>query len=138
MALFGKKNASKAPDVVLEGGESSKVVSPDTKRTKKALAARKPSADRDLAGVIKKPRITEKAALLIDKNVYTFEVRSDATKYDVRDAIKEFYNVTPTRVNMVTKKPRHYVSRMRGRNMMEKGLKKAYVELKEGDRIDLA
>jgi ribosomal protein L23 len=46
--------------------------------------------------------------------------------------------VTPVKVNIVNKKPRHYTSRMRGKDMMEKGMKKAYVYLKEGDRIDLA
>jgi len=38
---------------------------------------------------------------------------------------------------MVTKKPRKERSRLRGRTIAHTGEKKAYVYLKEGDRIDL-
>lgn len=92
---------------------------------------------RNLSTVIVKPRITEKAAVLGDQNVYTFEVKKGATKYDVRDAVKAIYNVTPARVNIVNKQPRHSMSRTRGRDVMEHGLRKAYVYLKKGDRIEL-
>lgn len=129
MALFGKKQKD---DTDTQKAEAV------SKETVKTPVAPRIHADRDLSSVITKPRITEKAALQIDKNVYTFEVRKNATKYDVRDAVKELYNVTPLRVNIVNKTPRHFMSRSRGRNLMEKGLRKAYVQLKEGDRIDLA
>lgn len=54
--------------------------------TKKAAAT-----DVNLASVIIKPRITEKAIGKNDQNVYTFEVRKDATKYDVADAVKHLF-----------------------------------------------
>lgn len=90
-----------------------------------------------VASVIIKPRITEKAVLKTDRNVYTFEVRKGASKYEVRDAIKALYNVTPIKVNIMNKEPRHFMARARGRNMMEHGMRKAYVYLKKGDRIEL-
>jgi len=90
-----------------------------------------------VVSVLKKPRITEKAALLTDKNVYTFEVRKGATKYEIRDAVKALYNVTPIKVHIVNKQPRHFMSRSRGRDMVEHGMRKAYVYLKKGDRIEL-
>jgi large subunit ribosomal protein L23 len=93
--------------------------------------------DRDLASVIVKPRITEKAVGQSEKNVYTFIVRRDATKYDVRAAIKALYNVTPVKVNIVNKSPRQYKSRSKGRTITEKGMKKAYVYLNDGDSISL-
>jgi len=136
MSLFGKKKdaeeSTKTDDkaVVAEKATKEKVA-------KKPALKSKLAAPRDLSSVIKKPRVTEKAALLTERNVYTFEIRSDATKFDVRDAIVELYKVTPVKVNIVNKTPRHYTSRMRGRNMMEGGLKKAYVYLKEGDSISL-
>jgi large subunit ribosomal protein L23 len=106
-----------------------------------ATATKAPSASQamphDVASALIKPRITEKAALLLEKNVYTFEIRKGATKYDVRDAVRALYKVTPTQVRIVNQTPRHYMSKMRGRRMMEHGLRKAYVYLKEGDRIDL-
>jgi large subunit ribosomal protein L23 len=93
--------------------------------------------DRNLASVIIKPRITEKSVQQGEKNVYTFIVRRDASKHDVKDAIKAIYNVTPVKVNIVNKTPRQFMSRSRGRSISEKGMKKAYVYLKAGDRIDL-
>ena len=107
-------------------------------------AAKKPAVkstalptDRNLASVIIKPRITEKAVGMGERNVYTFVVRRDATKHDVRDAVRALFNVTPVKVNIVNKTPRQYMKRARGRVVSEKGLKKAYVYLKDGDTINL-
>ena len=125
MALFGKKK------------EETVAVATIPENEKKAVAQKSLRTERSVTSAILKPRITEKAALLIDSNVYTFEVRRDTNKYEVRDAIKALYKVTPTAVHIVKKAPRHSVSRMRGRDMMEHGMKKAYVYLKKGDRIDL-
>lgn len=121
MGIFGKKDTAKK----------------EVKTEKKASASAAASHQVHITSVIAKPRITEKAALLSDKNVYTFEVKKGATKYDVRDAIKALYNVTPVKVNIVNKQPRHFMSRSRGRNMMDHGMRKAYVHLKKGDRIEL-
>ncbi|HEU4677859.1 MAG TPA: 50S ribosomal protein L23 [Candidatus Paceibacterota bacterium] len=123
MALFGKKKEKEAPVAV---------------ETKTAPAA-KPSltAPRSATSAIIRPRVTEKAAILTEKNVYAFEVRRDATKHEIKDAVKALYNVTPLRVRVVNKEPRHFMSRMRGRDTMEHGMRKAYVYLKKGDRIEL-
>jgi len=94
-------------------------------------------ADRNLASVIIKPRITEKAVGQNEKNVYVFVVRQDASKYDIADAIKALYNVTPVKVNTVKKAPRQTMSRAKGRVVTQKGMKKAYVYLKPGDSITL-
>ncbi len=120
MSLFGKKKTEEkeAPVAVV-------------------ATAQKNPAIIDVTRIIVKPRITEKAALLSDKNVYTFEIKKGANKHEVRDAIKALYNVTPVRVHIVNKEPRHFMSRSRGRDMMEHGLRKAYVYLKKGDRIEL-
>lgn len=115
----------------------------DTAEEKVSEKAAKPvvnnslPTDRDLASVLIQPRITEKAVGMGERNVYTFIVRRDATKYDVRDAVKALFNVTPVKVNIVNKTPRQYMSRMKGRRLTEKGMKKAYVYLKDGDSITL-
>ena len=93
--------------------------------------------DYDLEGVLVRPHVTEKSVSMGENNVYTFIIRADATKYLVRDAIKSLYSVTPVKVNTVNKAPRQYMSRSKGRKISEKGMKKAYVYLKQGDRIDL-
>lgn len=121
MGIFGKK----------KDAEVSAVKTPAVKEVKGLVV------DHAVETVILRPRITEKAALLGERNVYAFEIRKGATKYEVRDAVKALYKVTPERIRIVNKQPRHFMSRSRGRDMMEGGLRKAYVYLKEGDRIEL-
>lgn len=118
----------------LFGNKKAKASKPKAEKVKGAPVI---TADRNLAGIIVKPHITEKAALLSDASVYTFEIHKRATKYDVRDAVKALYNVTPMKVHIVNRQPRHSMSRARGRDVMQHGLRKAYVYLKKGDRIEL-
>lgn len=120
MALFSRKNDTKKKPVAK--GEAVKAA---------------PSAGRDLASVLVKPRVTEKAMQGAEKNVYTFEVSRTATKFSVRDAVAKFYGVTPVKVNIVNKSPRQFKSRARGRSATTRGMKKAYVYLKKGDSISL-
>ena len=72
-----------------------------------------------------------------EQNVYTFVVKRDANKYDVRDAVKALYNVTPVKVNIVNKKPAKRLVGSRNRMKQVPGMKKAYVYLKKGDTINL-
>jgi large subunit ribosomal protein L23 len=82
------------------------------------------------------PRITEKAAILSDRNnVYVFEVVKDATKDSIAASIRSSYNVTPEKVRVVNVAPRKVF--IRGRLGSKKGIKKAYVYLKKGDKIEL-
>ena len=94
------------------------------------------ATDYDLTSIITSPKITEKAVGQSERNVYTFTVKRDATKYQVRDAVKALYNVTPVKVNIVNKKPTTRISRTSGTKHVP-GMKKAYVYLKEGDTINL-
>jgi large subunit ribosomal protein L23 len=86
--------------------------------------------------VIKHPRITEKATLVTDKNQYVFVVTPDATKASVAAAIEQVYKVKPVRVNIVRTPAKKIV--VRGRPGMKSAIKKAYVFLKKGDKIELA
>ena len=108
-------------------------IAPEIVNTSKALAT-----DYNLAAVLVKPLITEKAMMNSDNNVYTFIVLRSATKFSVSDAVKVLYKVTPVKVNIVNKLPRTQLSRSRGRAVSSAGYKKAYVYLKKGDSITLA
>jgi large subunit ribosomal protein L23 len=119
MGLFGKKENTAAAEV------------------KAPAIVSVPKGVHDVASVIVRPYITEKAALLMERNIYTFVVTKGATKHQIHDAIKALYQVTPIAIRIVNKQPRHYMSRMRGRDMMEHGLRKAYVYLKKDDRLNL-
>ena len=129
MALFGKKKEKKAEDT--------KAVVEAPVAEKKPTVNNAKSTDRNLESVIIKPHITEKAVGQSERNVYVFEVRTDATKYDVRDAVTKVFGVTPVRVNIVKKAPSKVESRMRRNKTHQKGVKKAYVYLKAGDSISL-
>ena len=93
--------------------------------------------DRNVAAVLVKPLITEKAVNLNSNSVYTFMVVKNATKYSVASAVTALYKVTPVKVNIVNKKPTSTMSRAKGRSVAVAGYKKAYVYLKKGDTITL-
>ena len=84
---------------------------------------------------IKKPRITEKVAMLAEQGVYTFEVAALATKSEIRKEIEKIYKVKPLKINMLP--IRHKKIMVRGRMGVKKGGKKAVVYLKKGDKIDI-
>jgi large subunit ribosomal protein L23 len=125
MGLFGTKKSDAKKETSVSLPKAEKVKTPGT------------AMPFDIASAIIKPRITEKAALLLEKNVYTFEIPKGASKFDVRDAVVSLYKVTPTQIRIVNQAPRRHMSKMRGREMLVSGKRKAYVYLKKGDRIDL-
>ncbi len=85
---------------------------------------------------ILRPRITEKATMLAEMNVYTFEVTKEATKASVAREIMSMYKVTPVKVNIITNPGKKVV--MKGKVGRSSGVKKAAVYLKKGDTIDIA
>jgi len=80
-------------------------------------------------------RITEKASLLNIANVYTFEIKKGAGKRDVADFVEAVYKVKPVKVRIVVN-PRKKIF-ARGKSGYKGGVKKAYVQLKEGDKIEV-
>ena len=86
--------------------------------------------------ILRKPRITEKAAEASqkEKGVYTFEVSAGANKTQVKSAVKELFKVTPVKVNIINTSEKNVISR-RKRGVVS-GIKKAMVYLKKGDKID--
>ncbi|MEK7662124.1 MAG: 50S ribosomal protein L23 [Patescibacteria group bacterium] len=87
-----------------------------------------------LSGVLLRPRITEKATMLGEKNVYTFDVSPRANKDMVARAVKAVYGMTPIRVNISQIKPKAIF--VRGKMGTKGGGKKAMVYLKKGDKIE--
>lgn len=85
--------------------------------------------------LVKNPRLTEKATVLAEGNVYTFDIDPRANKVQIREAIKTLYNVTPKKVAISTIKPKQVF--VRGKRGTKSGGKKAFVFLKKGDSISL-
>ncbi len=87
------------------------------------------------ANILLRPRITEKANSLANgSNVHAFEIASSATKNQVAGAMSAFYKVTPVKINIV-RNPSKAVF-VRGKKGVKSGVKKAYVYLKKGDKIE--
>jgi len=85
--------------------------------------------------IIIEPIITEKSVYLRDKyNQYAFKVRKDATKPEIKKAIEELFKVKVIEVRVINVKPKRRRIRTR-RYGYTSSWKKAYVKLKEGDRI---
>jgi len=90
---------------------------------------------RNLADLILKPLVTEKATLLLEQNQYVFEVVPKATKPDIKAAIESLFDVKVTSVN--TARPPRKKKRV-GRFLgFKPQIKRAIVTLKEGDSIPL-
>ena len=90
---------------------------------------------RNLADLIIKPLVTEKATLLMEQNQYVFEVVPKATKPDIKAAIESLFDVKVISVN--TARPPRRKKRV-GRFLgFKPQIKRAIVTLKEGDSIPL-
>jgi large subunit ribosomal protein L23 len=85
--------------------------------------------------VIQAPLISEKGSLLAETtNQVLFRVRPDANKIEVKKAVETLFKVKVEKVRLA-----RYLGKVRriGRNMGRRSeWKKAYVTLKEGDKID--
>ncbi len=85
--------------------------------------------------ILVRPRISEKAALQSGGNSYIFNVAQSANKIEIKKAIKEIYNVSPIRVNVINMKSKQKM--VRNRLGKTASYKKAIVFLKDGDSIEL-
>jgi large subunit ribosomal protein L23 len=88
-----------------------------------------------LMSVLIAPHVTEKTSLAMQNhNQYTFRVRRDATKTDIRKAVELMFDVKVAGVQVVNEpgKQRRF-GRIAGRTQ---DWKKAYVSLTPGQSID--
>jgi large subunit ribosomal protein L23 len=98
-------------------------------------APAKPASAEKLIAVLLAPHITEKTSLAMQNtNTYSFRVRRDSTKPDVKAAVELMFNVKVAKVNLVneTGKSRRF-GKLAGRTQ---DIKKAYVRLAPGQTID--
>jgi large subunit ribosomal protein L23 len=85
--------------------------------------------------VVLAPVVSEKSYGLIEQNKYSFRIHPKAHKTQVRQAVEELFDVKVEGVNIVkvqSKPKRRGLSRGR-----RPGWKKAIVQLRPGDRIEI-
>ena len=88
-----------------------------------------------LFDIVRAPHISEKATRVADKHrQIMFEVRPDATKPQIKEAVEKMFNVQVDAVTVVNVKgKRKQTGRIAGRR---RNWRKAYVRLKPGSDID--
>lgn len=98
-------------------------------------APKKAPSQEKLISVLLAPHITEKTSLAMQNaNTYSFRVRRDSTKPDIKAAVELMFGVKVDKVAVVneTGKSRRF-GKLQGRTQ---DIKKAYVRLAPGQTID--
>jgi large subunit ribosomal protein L23 len=85
--------------------------------------------------IIRGPAITEKGTLVSEKNQIVFNVAPRATKPQIKAAIEGLFGVKVKAVNTLIRKGKS--RRFRGIPTILSDVKKAYVTLEEGHRLDV-
>jgi large subunit ribosomal protein L23 len=85
--------------------------------------------------IIKSPAITEKGTLVAATNTHVFNVARRATKPQIKAAIEGLFSVKVKAVNTLVRKGKVRV--FKGRKAQLSDVKKAYVTLAEGERLDV-
>ncbi len=115
------------------------VLTPSSQQTAKEDKQAVSMAAKGQAGMsyrlLRSPRVSEKAAILASKNIYVFNVPLDAEKIEIAKAVKDLYGVSVIAVRTLRGIGKYYTrGRVRGQR---NNWKKAYVEVKSGQKIDL-
>jgi large subunit ribosomal protein L23 len=85
--------------------------------------------------VLLAPVVSEKSYSLISDRKYTFKVHKNAHKTQVRQAVEELFDVHVVNVNILKVQPK---PKRRGVTKgIRPGWKKAIVQLREGDTIEI-
>jgi len=89
----------------------------------------------DFTDILIEPVVTEKANALREENKYVFIVRPDASKIQIKEAVRKLFNVkvlSCTTINVAGK-----TKRLRGSKGTTPSYKKAIVRVAEGETIKL-
>ena len=106
---------------------------------RQVLVARKRAATMSreaMYEIVRNPVITEKATTLSEKNQFVFRVAIGATKPEIKASVEGLFGVNVLAVNTLVQKGK--TKRFKGRPGVRSDVKKAYVQLAEGQSIDMS
>jgi large subunit ribosomal protein L23 len=106
---------------------------------RQVLAARKRATTMSrerMFEVVRSPVVTEKATMMTERNQVAFRVAMDATKPEIKAAVEGLFGVSVVAVNTLVQKGK--TKRFRGRPGVRSDVKKAYVQLADGQSIDMS
>lgn len=121
MALFGNKKKEKKEVV-----------------TRKHRARTAPTTGGTAHDIIRAPWFSEKALIVTEKGIYTFDVSPRATKASIASAIKEIYKVEPRKIRIVNLPGKPKTMRTKRGIGYRASRRKAYVYLNAGDTIQFS
>lgn len=145
MALFDrfkrKKVIRKEREAATSLRESKNEVKPNFTPKKEEEAKERtplsPAAKSGLyADIILKPHVSEKSATLADRGIYVFDVPRSANKIEIAKAVHAIYSVDVEGVRTIRMKGK-VLGSGRKRSGRRKDWKKALVELKKGQTLNL-
>ncbi|HEY5600689.1 MAG TPA: 50S ribosomal protein L23 [Patescibacteria group bacterium] len=88
--------------------------------------------------ILIRPIVSEKAQSLLDTNIYTFQVALKSDKYQIKKAVEDQFKVDVLKVSTIIFKPeRNARGRYSRQITYTSSWKKAYVQVKDGQKIDL-
>ena len=88
-----------------------------------------------MSHIIKRVLVTEKAGSLAERSTYVFEVARSAGKAAVKDHVERYFNVKALSVRTAVCRRRPKRSQKHGRKGPVRYWKKAFVRLREGEKI---
>ncbi|GAA2686413.1 MULTISPECIES: 50S ribosomal protein L23 [Actinoplanes] len=88
----------------------------------------------DPRDIIVAPVVSEKSYSVLDQNWYTFLVRPDANKTEIKIAIQQIFDVRVLTVNTINRQGKR--KRTKTGFGQRKATKRAMVKLADGDRIE--
>ena len=85
--------------------------------------------------VLRRPVVTEKNTMLLAQGKYTFDVRQEANKPQIKEAVEKAFKVNVVSVNVINVPGK--MRRGGRRRVMSPPWKKAVVTLEPGQKIEL-
>jgi len=135
---FFRRKKKKHPEPLKKVKEKEK--KPEMRGKKKEGSPRKKPAVREKRGseayrILKEPHISEKSTALAEKSQYVFKVYSSCNKKQIKKAVEDVYGVDVLNVNIAkTPSKKRRLGRIEG---FKKGYKKAIVQIKKGQKIEV-
>ena len=88
----------------------------------------------NLADILIRPHVTEKATMKAESSVYVFVIDPKSTSTEITKAFIQKYKITPMKISTATI-PRKFVF-VRGKRGKKSGYKKAYIYLAKGQKLE--
>ncbi|MFA6024175.1 MAG: 50S ribosomal protein L23 [Candidatus Gracilibacteria bacterium] len=92
----------------------------------------------NLSQTLIRPVLTEKSTHQETAGKYTFMVHDDATKVDIKNALRTLYGVQVEKVNILHGLPKYRMGKSRKPMEKRASVKRAIITLKAGEKLEIS